>query len=218
MTTINAVTGTSSAATSSINALGKDDFLLLLVTQLQNQDPLNPNDPMEFTTQLAQFSTLEQMFAVNSQLQNLENGQGNMLQLSALSMIGKRAAVEADQVTLGATDTRLGYFLTGAVDQVDLVVRNDGGQTVAVLNGTDLDAGQHFFTWDGTDGNGKPLAAGNYQLELQAWLGGERVAGGSPLVRATVTGVDLTGLTSQLTTAAGAFSMSALATISQAGQ
>ena len=218
MTAINSVTSTSNALTSSVSALGKDDFLLLLVTQLQNQDPLNPNDPTEFTAQLAQFSTLEQLFAVNSQLQSLESGQANMLQMSALSMIGKQVAVETGQVTLGAADTRLGYYLTGAVDQVELVVRNSHDQIVAVLEGSNLKAGQHFFSWDGTDGNGKPLAAGDYQLELQAWLGGERVSGGAPLVRTTVSGVDLTGLDGQLTTAAGAFSMSALATVSAVSQ
>ena len=93
MTTVTDVnSAASSSATGSLTGssnLGKDDFLLLLVTQLQNQDPLNPQDPTEFTSQLAQYSSLEQLFTVNDQLGQLETTNGNVVQMTALGLMGQ---------------------------------------------------------------------------------------------------------------------------------
>lgn len=73
----------SSDTTSTDDIMGKEDFLTLLVTQLQNQDPLNPDDPTEFTAQLAQFSSLEQLFNINESMDEVVSSVSDSQKLSA---------------------------------------------------------------------------------------------------------------------------------------
>ena len=80
--------------------MGKEDFLTLLVAQLQNQDPLNPDDPTEFTAQLAQFSSLEQLFNLNESMDKVATSVNDSQKLSALSMIGKEVAYADSEFTL----------------------------------------------------------------------------------------------------------------------
>jgi flagellar basal-body rod modification protein FlgD len=77
-------------ASAPIKILGKNDFLNLLVTQLQHQDPLNPTESTEFTAQLAQFSSLEQLNNINDNLKNMELFQTSMTNSQAVSYIGKK--------------------------------------------------------------------------------------------------------------------------------
>jgi flagellar basal-body rod modification protein FlgD len=94
MADISSITSASANSGSSImsqnNAMGKEDFLTLMVEQLKNQDPMNPADATEFTAQLAQFSSLEQLFNINSSLEEMGSSTAEMQRLSALSMIGTR--------------------------------------------------------------------------------------------------------------------------------
>lgn len=216
MTTVTDVNQTASSSmsgslTGSSN-LGKDDFLLLLVTQLQNQDPLNPQDPTEFTSQLAQYSSLEQLFTVNDQLQQLETTNGNVVQMTALGLMGQDVVVQSDSFKLGGTPVTLGYDLSNNVDEVQLVIQNAKGQTVATLEGTDLSAGEHFIQWNGTDANGASLPAGDYQLQISARRDGE-TASGSPLVKTAVSGVDLNGGSSTLVTSLGEYNLSKVTSV-----
>ncbi len=77
------------------NSLGKDDFMTLLVAQLQAQDPTNPMDAQDFSAQLAQFSTVEQMFNVNENLAALQQSQIALNNTSALTLIGKTNQVDS---------------------------------------------------------------------------------------------------------------------------
>jgi len=102
---INAVTTTDStaagaAAMKQATGLNQDDFLKLLVTQLQNQDPLNPQDSSAFVTQLAQISQVEQTYNINSNLQSLLAGQNSASSLSSVSLIGKVVSAQDSQVAL----------------------------------------------------------------------------------------------------------------------
>ena len=86
--------------------LGKDDFLTMLITQLQNQDPLNPTDSVEYTAQLAQFSSLEQLSNVNQNLEYLQMFQASINNAQAVSFIGKEITALGDgiQVTDGVAE------------------------------------------------------------------------------------------------------------------
>jgi len=86
--------------TSEDNTLGKDDFLNLLITQLQNQDPLSPMDSTEFSAQLAQFSSLEQLSNVNENLETLLLYQGSLNNSQAVSFIGKTITASGDSVLI----------------------------------------------------------------------------------------------------------------------
>ena len=77
-------------------SMGKEDFLQLLVAQLQNQDPLNPSDPTEFTAQLAQFSQLEQMTNMTESLEGLTLMSSEMQQMSALSLMGQEVTAQTE--------------------------------------------------------------------------------------------------------------------------
>jgi flagellar basal-body rod modification protein FlgD len=191
--------------------LGQDDFLTLLVAQLQNQDPLNPSDATEFTAQLAQYSQLEQLFNLNKSMDQLAQAQNNSERLSALSLIGKEVVVEGADFTLEGATAEIGYKVDGAASEVTLQIRNASGQTVATIDAKELGKGNHFVTWDGRDRNGNQLPPGDYKMVISAKSSGDsETVAVSPLVRTTVTGVDLSSSEALLVTKAGEFKISAI--------
>lgn len=172
--------------------MGKEDFLTLLVAQLQNQDPLNPSDPTEFTAQLAQFSSLEQLFTLNKGMESLVAATTNSGNLGSLSTIGKDVAFHSGSVQFSGQPLEIGYKLDGPATEVNISLQLNGVE-IATLSGQQLSAGNHFVTWDGLTKDGVPAPSGSYTLALQAKArSGESVAA-APLIRAEVTGVDLGG-------------------------
>lgn len=210
MTAINSATASTTAAaastssTSSAAPLGKDDFLKLLVTQMENQDPLNPSDPTQFTAQLAQFSSLEQLTNINTNLKSMDSSN----QLSELSMLGQKVVAQGNTFQLGTQGAQLGYELNGAAGKVQLQVQDSLGNTVATIPGSDLSQGDHFVTWDGKDANGKAVPPGSYTLVVGAVDGsGNPMTDATPLVEGTVTGINLDPSGNKLVTDVGTFAM-----------
>jgi flagellar basal-body rod modification protein FlgD len=192
----------SSAAAKEI--MGKEDFLTLLVAQLKNQDPLSPDDPTEFTAQLAQFSSLEQLHNLNDSMQALATAQGSSEKLSALSLIGQNISYYGSAFTFDGQPVEVGYNLDSTAASVTLSIQNEKGQTVSTMQAenTELAAGNHFINWDGKDQNGNPVPSGKYNLILQANAAGENsTIAAAPLIRSEVIGVDLS--TGMLTTKDG---------------
>jgi len=203
-TASSAKTSTSTSATKTADIMGKEDFLTLLVAQLQNQDPLNPDDPTEFTAQLAQFSSLEQLYNLNESMAGLTTAQANSEKLSALSLIGKEVSYNGSSFTYEGDPIAVGYQLDGIASGVTLSLQNADGKTVKTLEAadTELKSGNHFITWDGTDMDGKTVADGTYKIVLSATAassGGSVAA--AALISSEVTGVDLSN--GMLTTKAG---------------
>jgi len=182
-----------SSASSAEDTMGKEDFLTLLVAQLQNQDPLNPDEPTEFTAQLAQFSSLEQLFTLNDTMKNLATSNANADRFATLQTIGKNVVYQESSFEYDGKDPiELGYQLDGPAAEVQLTIKKDGA-AVTVLDGTELTKGNHFLNWDGLDDKGDPAGSGSYSFSISVKAGeGESVAG-SPLLKSEVTGVDLTG-------------------------
>jgi flagellar basal-body rod modification protein FlgD len=172
--------------------MGKEDFLTLLVTQLKNQDPLNPDDPTEFTAQLAQFSSLEQLFNMNESMENLVTSNSNSDRLSTLQTIGKNVVYQESAFSFDGDPVEVGYQLDGKATEVHLAIQRNGS-TIRVLNGSDLEKGNHFLTWDGLDENGLPADPGDYKVVVSATAGEDESIAASPLLRSEVTGVDLGG-------------------------
>ena len=197
MSTVQEITQTTTSTTLSASErtdiMGKEDFLTLLVAQLQNQDPLNPDDPTEFTAQLAQFSSLEQLFNLNDSMDNLVTSNANADKFSTLQTIGKYVVYQGSEFEYDGKETvQLGYQLDGNATEVKITIKKDG-QEIRTLTGSELDAGNHFLTWDGLDENGNSLGAGTYSIVISAKAAeGESIAA-SPLIKSEVTGVDLTG-------------------------
>lgn len=210
---MSAISGVSSASDISANfgtketALGKEDFLQLLVAQLQNQDPMNPSDPTAFTAQLAQFSQLEQLTNMTESMEGLTHMSNEMQQMSALSLMGQEVIAQSEVFQFNGEPMELGYRLELPAEDVKLYVLNQNGSTLATISADETDAGQHFIDWDGTNNNGMPLEPGSYALVIRAEDAAEGVVDAVSLLKGRVQGVDMTGNSSQLETSAGVFAM-----------
>lgn len=203
--------GMAATAATPENTLGQDEFLTLLVAQLQNQDPLNPTDATEFTAQLAQYSQLEQLFNLNDAMDGLSAAQTSSQKVSALSLINKEVVVEDTHFPFDGAPTRIGYRVDGPATDISLQIRNSAGATVATLNASDTTPGEHFLTWNGLDQNGAPLPADTYQLAVTAKsASADATVLVAPLVRTIVTGVDLSGSEPLVVTRTGEFLVSAI--------
>lgn len=170
--------------------MGKEDFLSLLVAQLQNQDPLNPDEPTEFTAQLAQFSSLEQLYNINDGMNSLIQSNTNSDRLSTLSTIGKNVAYFGDDFTYKGEPVELGYQLDGIASEVTLSLQQNG-VVYATIDATELSSGNHFITWDGLTSDGTEAPIGDYQIVLSAKAHSGESVGAAPIIRTEVTGVDL---------------------------
>ena len=150
-------------------SLGKNDFLKLLVAQLEHQDPLAPQEGQEFAAQLAQFSSLEQLTNIND---NLEASQAFDLALSNSSMvnlIGKTVDAPGNKFELGKGETEtLGFSLGEDASEVSIDIFNSAGTNVASVSLGAQNSGQKEFIWPGTDSSGAPLPAGTYSFGVSA--------------------------------------------------
>lgn len=195
-----------SAMSNKKNALGKDAFLMLMVEQLKNQDPMNPSDATEFTAQLAQYSSLEQLTNINKNLTDMGSTSGEIQRMSALSMIGKEVVTRGSEFNFTGSAVKLGYDLDANADHGTLYIRDSSGSTVATLAFADGVSGQHFVEWDGKDDSGHQLPTGQYTLGVSAFNGDADVAVTS-LISSRVVGVDLVDGGDVLVTNAGDYTL-----------
>jgi flagellar basal-body rod modification protein FlgD len=176
---INSVTSNYVGATGETSALGqmdmqKADFMKLLIAQMQNQDPLQPMENSDFSAQLAQFSSLEQLQNINASVQegvevNLVLTQAINNSLSA-TVIGKVARGYGDSLSIsdGEVQSKVNFKLNGTADDVEINIKDSTGTIVRTLTGKGLEAGDHAMEWDGKDNDGKSLSDGNYTFEVKA--------------------------------------------------
>lgn len=146
-----------------------DQFLKLLTTQLQYQDPLNPMDSGEFTNQLVSFTGVEQSIATNKNLENLINQTKNAAMSNAVGYLGTEITVETDRAGLRNGQAKWEYGLQSNADDVQIVITDSTGY--AVYEGTGQNrAGLNEFTWDAP----ADTPDGIYQMQITA-----KTAGGS---------------------------------------
>jgi flagellar basal-body rod modification protein FlgD len=150
-------------------SLGKDEFLKLLTTQLQFQDPTQPMDSTAFVAQLAQFSTLEQMSNTNDVLTKMLTGQGSSLQTTAASFVGKTAVFATNEVTLSQNKpVSIVADLAQPAGNVTAIIRDHANQTVRTMQFTAVPSGPNTFTWNGLNDSGNALPDDTYSVELTA--------------------------------------------------
>ncbi len=162
-------TDVSSAATTyGSSELDQETFLNLLITQLQNQDPLNPQDSQEFVAQLSQFSSLEQLMSLNEGMDTLYMATSSMNNASMTQLIGKEVVAYGDTFSYdGEGDAELLYDAEGEASSSTLNIMDEDGNVVASIALGALAEGEGSYTWDGTTTSGM-AEEGVYTFEIEA--------------------------------------------------
>lgn len=149
--------------------LGKNEFLELLVAQLNNQNPLEPQENGEFIAQLAQFSQVEGVEKLNTRMEALLSGYQSSQALQASSLVGRKVIVPSDQAVVDTSETLKGSLVLPVTSSnVYVNVYDSVGKSVGRVNLGQQAAGNVSFMWDGKDAGGNLLPPGTYKFEAQA--------------------------------------------------
>lgn len=173
---------------STTKTLGKDDFLKLFVAQLRSQNPLNPMDNTEFTAQLAQFSSLEQLSNINTQLHDLLLFQNSLQNTLTNTLIGRQVKIPGNEIYLKEKG-EISYTLPEDVSKVKISIYDSGGGLVKEVNLGQQTSGEKSYVWDGTDNSGNRLPEGHYQVKVEALDDSGNPVNVSTMVYGTVTGI-----------------------------
>jgi len=183
-------TGSKGLTEATQSAMGREDFLKLLMAQLEYQDPMSPLENHEFVAQLATFSSLEQQVVSNQRLEELKLAQMSMSNAQLSGFMGERITARGDGITVDERGAQpIGLELEGAAASVKITIEDASGRIVHTLDLTNLDAGTHDIPWPGTDPNGQPLAEGDYTVNIDATDGEGNPVSASTLVSGVVQGI-----------------------------
>jgi flagellar basal-body rod modification protein FlgD len=147
--------------------MNSDDFLKLFIAQLQNQDPLAPQDPTQFLGQLAQISQVEQAYNTNTALQNLIAMQNNSTSMNSVSFIGKTVKASGNAVSFDGTNpASVQFSLSAPIAAGNITISDATGKVVRTASLGVQPAGDVSLAWDGRDNNGATLPAGAYSFAV----------------------------------------------------
>lgn len=194
----NAASGTTADET-------QDRFLKVLMAQMKNQDPMNPMDNAQVTSQLAQISTVQGIEKLNTTMSKFADSASKARAADAVGLIGQSALVAGTSVRLQdgqTTPVRAGFELAAAADTVKLELLDASGNVVDARELTKVGAGTRTVEWTGKDPQGRAIAAGSYTMRATALAGGAAV-GVTPLVSSQVLGVTQSGTGTQVLLANG---------------
>lgn len=170
-TSTTSTTGTSSststAKTGSADVLGKDDFLKLLLVELQHQDPTSPMDSEKILSQTSQLATLESSTKTNTALENLTTQLKQSVNSSSTSLIGKMGSLGYNAITLKDSKAEYEVYFPTEIKDGTLTIKDKDKKTVQTIDLGDVAAGKSgivTFKWDGKDKNGDQLKDGYYSV------------------------------------------------------
>lgn len=164
-------------------------FLTLLVAQLKNQDPTNPMQNNELTTQLAQISTVSGIEKLNTTLGSVSGQLSNNQQVQASTLIGHGVMIPGSKILAGSeATTPFGVELQQAADKATATITDSSGKVVRTIDIGGLTAGVHTFTWDGSMTDGTTAPDGAYNVAINASSGSNQLVV-QPLNFAMVNGV-----------------------------
>lgn len=174
---------TTTGTDNSTDSLGQDAFLKLLITQLKNQSPLNPQDNTAFVAQLAQFSSLQGIQNLNNTVTSLSDGLQSSQALQASALVGRFVETETNKAVLGTGGYVRGtMMLENSTPAVKMNVYNSSNQLVFQKDLGSASAGDVPFAWDGTATDGTKVPTGVYRFEVLASEKGKSVAVKTSLV------------------------------------
>lgn len=182
--TPSASTAASSGSANPLQSLSGNfnDFLQLLMTQLQNQDPTSPLDTNEFTSQLVQFASVEQQINTNSSLTQLIQLTQSGELLQAGSVVGHQVRIQSDHIPLQGGTGQV-QFTTPTAEPAAIAIYSDSGQKIREV-AVNASAGTNTWTWDGTDDAGNTVPDGSYRIAVI----GANTDGSTSALPFTVTG------------------------------
>jgi flagellar basal-body rod modification protein FlgD len=159
-----------------------NDFMMLLITQMQHQDPLEPMDNHDLTSQIAQINTVAGVEKLNQTLQGITEQIDAAQFLQASGLIGQGVLVPGNRVQLAVDEsgaayaTPFGIELDQAVDNVKVTITNSSGQVINQYDIGPASAGVESFTWDGKNSEGQQVTEGSYRVSVEATSGDKAVA------------------------------------------
>jgi flagellar basal-body rod modification protein FlgD len=168
-----------------------DTFLKLLTTQLRQQDPLQPMDATQFTSQLVQYASVEQAIATNKKLEDLSTLTQASSTASALGMLGHDVTVAGDKVQLGAAgEATIAYRLPAAAQSVTISMLDSAGRVVFTTMADGTAAGDNSFAWNGLNADAQRVPAGTYRIKIDSvGADGSKLAA-EQLLRGRVDGIE----------------------------
>lgn len=196
--TTTATTTATTAAATAASSLTTSDFMTLLVSELQNQNPLDPTSTTDFVNQLASYANFDSQTTLNTNMSALTTSFNSLMTLNSVNYIGHTVEATGSTGTLQDGEIDFGYSLTSAAKDVTLTVSDSSGNTVWTGSGTTT-SGDNSFTWDGTKTDGTQLDdGGQYTLSVTATDSSGASVYDSTTVSGTVTSVDFSSSTLQL--------------------
>lgn len=174
--------------------LGKDDFMRIMVTQMQHQDPTQPFKAEQMAQELAQYASVEQLQNMSTNMGKMLNANQPLERLAMTGMIGKTVTVDRErfQHTEGQPES-LHFTLPKAAKEVTVAVVNELGEPVIEKDLGEMTSGDQTFSWDGLRSNTLPAKGGNYTLKIMAKDDRGATIATNPQATATVVGVGFEG-------------------------
>jgi len=187
---LNTMNTSKAAATTSTDTASatQDRFMKLLITQMKNQDPLNPLDNAQVTTQLAQISTVSGINQLNDTVAALGASMGISQYLQAANLVGHDVVLGGNDIGLVEGKGQGGMQLSGDADHVSVAISDEAGNVVRTLDLGAQKGGTRFFDWDGKTDSGGAAPAGQYTFAVTATAAGKAVTFDT-LMHATVEGI-----------------------------
>lgn len=193
-----ATTAATTAAASAASSLSTTDFMTLLVSELQNQNPLDPTSTTDFVNQLASYANFDSQTTLNTNMSALTTSFNSLMTLNSVNYIGHTVTATGDTGTLQSGAVNYGYTLNSAASNVTLTVSDASGNAVWTGAGTTT-SGANTFSWDGKTTDGAQLAdGGQYTLSVAATDSTGASVYGSTSISGVVSSVDFSSSTLQL--------------------
>jgi len=167
--------GASAAAKSSTQET-ESRFLSLLIAQMKNQDPLNPLDNAQVTSQMAQLSTVQGIENMNKSLQALASSMGVNQMAQAANLIGRAVLVPGNTLSPAQLQDVVGFELSRPAENVTVSIQDAAGGLVRKLSLGPRDVGVNVLAWDGLTDSGSAAPAGEYRFTIDAVQGGQQVS------------------------------------------
>lgn len=189
----------SSSSSSSSSTISSSDFLNLLLSELQNQDPLNATSTTDFMNQLTSYANFTEQQSINSSMTSLASSFSSLVTLNSVNYIGHTVEAKTDTAMLSGGSATFGYNLSAASSNVTITVKDSSGNTVYTGSGTG-NQGDNSFTWNGQTTSGTQLPdGGQYTISVTATDSAGNSVFNYATITGKVTGIDTSTATPSLT-------------------